>query len=986
MQAEVYEYFLQNQKELLICEDDKEAAACEQVLKFMGYATFCLPDFRASFGEDLRSYMGELAGISTALSAFYKTSDKKILISPVRTILNKLPAASHLRPLNIKFGSELNLSELKEEILRLGYDVRDIVESMGEVSFRGEIIDVFSVGSESAVRILLDGETVESIRRFDVATQKSEKDELAQAEIAPFLANLSEDEFESVSEKISRADSDALARDLGSLGFWFIEDFVDYTSAFDCILLHEIKKDEIFSERNLDFLDAIEVLPAARKFKDLAVTPSQEFFEFHRSEAITLIARNDALLAPFDLGGFSNIEILREDFVVNLISAERIILSLNKATPKKRVRRSSLALDELNVGDFVVHEDHGIAKFNGLELIEVMGRSKEFVSLLYEGGDKLLLPVEYLNKIDRYVASGGAVSLDHLGRASFSKIKERVREKLFAIASKIIALAAKRELVRGLVIKNESADYAKFLSASGFNYTSDQQKAVGAILADLQSGKVMDRLLSGDVGFGKTEVAMNAIFACIRSGHSVLFFVPTTLLSSQHYATLSERFREFEIPVFKLDRFSSARQKSEITKRLQSGEAIVVVGTHSLLNLNPANLGLIIIDEEHKFGVKQKERLKEKSAASHLLSMSATPIPRSLNMALSSIKSYSTLLSPPQDRLDVRTFVKQWDEKIIKEAISRELRRGGQIFYVHNHIATMQSAKKKLLEILPSLKILILHSKIDAKTTEDEILKFVSGGYDLLLCTSIVESGIHMPRVNTIIVENADKFGIADLHQLRGRVGRSNKQGFCYFLIEDKTALTQDALKRLVALESNSFLGSGSVLAYHDLEIRGGGNLLGEAQSGHIEAIGYSLYLKMLEEEIGKLLSRKSAAASVELKISVNAFLNSEFIREDRLRLDLYRRLSKCAEASEVLEIFGEIEDRFGRADIYTKQFIDVMMIKVLATKLGLRVISSMDENILITLANGDKVRLKAQTRDDDDVINEILIYLRRELKNANLR
>ena len=417
MQAEVYEYFLQNQKELLICEDEKEAAACEQVLKFMGYAAFCLPDFRASFGEDLRSYMGELAGISTALSAFYKANGKKILISPVRTILNKLPAASHLRPLNIKFGSELSLSELKEEILRLGYDVRDIVESMGEVSFRGEIIDIFSVGSESAIRILLDGETVESIRRFDIATQKSEKDELVQVEIAPFLANLSEDEFESVSEKISRADSDALARDLGSLGFWFIEGFVDYVSAFDCVLLHEIKKDEIFSERNLDFLDAIEVLPAARKFKDLAVTPSQEFFEFHRSEAITLIARNDALLAPFDLGGFSNIEILREDFVVNLISAERIILSLNKASPKKRVRRSSLALDELNVGDFVVHEDHGIAKFNGLELIEVMGCSKEFVSLLYEDGDKLLLPVEYLNKIDRYVECAKS-SLRSLQRSS----------------------------------------------------------------------------------------------------------------------------------------------------------------------------------------------------------------------------------------------------------------------------------------------------------------------------------------------------------------------------------------------------------------------------------------------------------------------------------------------------------------------------------------------------------------------------------------
>ncbi|MBR4140918.1 MAG: DEAD/DEAH box helicase, partial [Campylobacter sp.] len=506
----------------------------------------------------------------------------------------------------------------------------------------------------------------------------------------------------------------------------------------------------------------------------------------------------------------------------------------------------------------------------------------------------------------------------------------------------------------------------------------DQEKAVSEIFADLKSGKVMDRLLSGDVGFGKTEVAMNAIFATIKSGYSALFFVPTTLLSSQHYATLSARFKDFDIPVFKFDRFTTTKQKSEILKKISEKEPLVCVGTHSLLNVNPANLGLIIIDEEHKFGVKQKEKLKEKSLNSHLLSMSATPIPRSLNMALSKIKTYSTLLTPPLDRQDIRTFVKEYDEKIIKEAILRELRRGGQVFFVHNHIASIEKTKKELLKILPNLRILVLHSKIDAKTTEDEILKFMDKKYDLMLCTSIVESGIHMPSVNTIIIESANKFGIADLHQLRGRVGRSDKQGFCYFLIDDKSELSSDALKRLVALESNSFLGSGSVLAYHDLEIRGGGNLVGEAQSGHIEAIGYSLYLKMLEDEINKLMNQKNVASEVELKISVNAFLNSDFIPHDRLRLDIYRRLSKCEDTAGVYEIFGEIEDRFGRADIYTKQFIDLMVIKVLAQNCGIKAISSMDENILITQSNGEKIRLKARTRDDDDVLDEILSYLRK--------
>ena len=351
-------------------------------------------------------------------------------------------------------------------------------------------------------------------------------------------------------------------------------------------------------------------------------------------------------------------------------------------------------------------------------------------------------------------------------------------------------------------------------------------------------------------------------------------------------------------------------------------------------------------------------------------------------MALSSVKSYSVLQTPPSSRLDVRTSVREWDEKVLKEAILREIKRGGQVFYIHNHIATMPQAAKELKEILPSLRILQLHSKIDATTTENEMMKFQNGEYDLLLSTSIVESGIHMPNVNTIIIENANKFGMADLHQLRGRVGRSDKQAYCYFLVEDKNALNEDALKRLVALESNSFLGSGSVLAYHDLEIRGGGNLVGEAQSGHIEAIGYSLYIKMLEEEINKLLNKQNIESKkVDLKLSVNAFLNTELISEDRLRLELYRRLSKCEQVSEVYEIQSEIEDRFGKLDVYTKQFLDVIIIKILATNVGFKAISNAEQNIVLTAENDEKIRLKAKSKDDDDVINEILIFLRKDRK-----
>ena len=834
---------------------------------------------------------------------------------------------------------------------------------------------------DDPVRILLFGDEVESIRNYNTATQISNKNELSEAEIVPFIANLSKDEFEKVSQKIEDMQSDALVSDLNSLGFWAIDSFSDYLKEFDSKLVKKIDF-EIYDAPK-DKFKGIEILPEPKVYKDLEVTLNFDFFELNKSKNITVLSRNEGLFKGYELDGFANVKLEISPLVVNITSSDNIVVSLNKFEKKRRVKRSSLVVDELKVNDYVVHEDYGIGRFLGLEKIKVLGATKEFVVIAYQNDDKLLLPVEHLNLIDRYIAQNGSMAvLDRLGKANFAKIKEKVREKLFAIASKIVAMAAKRELIAGKILQKEDISYLNFVQDAGFSYTSDQQKAVNDIKDELKSGKVMDRLLSGDVGFGKTEVAMNAIFTCIKSGFSAFFFVPTTLLSSQHYKTLSQRFSKFGIKVFRLDRFSSAKEKSSLQKALKENEPIVCVGTHALLGVKAENLGLIVVDEEHKFGVKQKEQLKEISQNSHILSMSATPIPRSLNMALSKIKTYSILTTPPSSRLDVRTSVREWDEKVVKEAIMRELRRGGQTFYIHNHIADIEQTANELRKILPKLRILILHSKINAKVAEDEMMKFERGEYDLLLCTSIVESGIHLPNANTIIVENANKFGMADLHQLRGRVGRSDKQAYCYFLVEDKDAISKDALKRLVALEGNSFLGAGSVLAYHDLEIRGGGNIIGEAQSGHIEAIGYSLYLKMLEDEINKLLNQDSAKLDkIDLKLSVSAFLNQEFIREDRLRLEIYRRLSKCKEVSEIYEIQSELEDRFGKIDTFTKQFLDLIIIKILALKAGIKTISNSEQNILITKNDDEKIRLKSRSKDDDDVLAEILVYLRKDKK-----
>ena len=980
MQARIYEFFKthKNKFQILIVNDDKDAFKAHAAATYAGRECFVLPDFRAKNGDDLRAFNSELLDISKALSNFHlSTNPNKLIISPFRTILNKLPSANQLSVKTINFADTIDLKSFKDEMLAYGYTFVDIVESRGEIRISGDIIDIYSVADEWPCRILLDIDVVESIRRFDPATQKSISQEQSLV-ITPYVAALSSDEFETALENAQHIKSNALVNDLNSFGFWVIDGFVDYLEQFEAVKDIYLEFDEC--DMDTSKLDKLSTLPEAKIYRVFEGSINSELIGFHNDKKIEILSSNESAFRALGLELNSNLSFVSSELILNLISKDELIISLNQLGSRQKRRKASIVLDELKVGDFVVHSEYGIGKFAGLELICVLGNNKEFVVLTYQNDDRLLLPTEHLDMIDRYIAGSGAVvNLDKLGKASFAKLKQKVKEKLFIIASKIIALAAKRELIEGVKIDLNSAEFANFQMQAGFNYTSDQDRAVTAILEHLKSGKVMDMLLSGDVGFGKTEVAMNAIFACVKSGFQALFFVPTTLLCAQHYKSLYERLSRFDIDVRRLDRFSSTKDKARLLADLKDGKPLVVIGTHALLSVESANLGLIIIDEEHKFGVKQKEKLKEFSEHSHILSMSATPIPRSLNMALSSIKSYATLTTPPLDRLDVRTFVKEWDRSLIKEAIMREIRRAGQVFYLHNKIADMPSIERELKDILPTLKILTLHSKIDAKTSEEEMIKFANGDYDVLLCTSIVESGIHIPNANTIIIDEANKFGIADLHQLRGRVGRGSRQGFCYFLVEDKQSLSDEAVKRLVALESNSFLGSGALLAYHDLEIRGGGNLVGEAQSGHIEAIGYSLYLKMLEDEINALLNKENKKDSqVDIKLSVNAFLNSELISEDRLRLELYRRLSKCIDVSEVYEIGAEIEDRFGKLDIYTKQFLDIIVIKIMAAQQEFKHISSYEQNISLTKIDGTKVALKSSSKDDDDVLAEILTYLRK--------
>jgi len=988
-QARLFEYLEDESapRELVVCDSDEEAARLGDAARLAGFEACVLPDMRVSAGEDLRSYDVEIVRLLEALERFYeaqKAGKKRVLISPFRTLGLPFPEAAYFRRFTLEFGESIDVEGLKTKLYAWGYRFSDIVMSEGEVSFRGDIIDIFPRGSDTPVRISLFDTEIEQISPFDPGTQKRAKEELEAVEIPPAFLALDSEAYDALKARCEASVHDVFVKDVASLGLWHLGE-LGYMplSRFKAILARNLDSEleEFFSLHTpliarKDFV--LPVLPEATRWRDLEAVDAKKLIEAHPDKKVTILARNESVVRGSDIPlGDARISFVYSEGIVHLMSPQRLILSLNKPQKQKRVKKPTLVLDELKPGDYVVHETHGVGVFKGIEKREVLGATSEFVTIEYQGGDTLQIPVSNLEVIDRYVADSGTLPvMDKLGKSSFKRLKAKAKEKLFAIASQLINLSAQRLLQKGVVLKSDGdvgAELALFQAQAGFVYTEDQKRAIEEILAELASGRTMDRLLSADVGFGKTEVAMNAMFTAVKNGYQAMMIAPTTLLSAQHFKTLKARFDAWsDIRIAKLDRYTSAKEKKAVLAGLKEGTIDIVVGTHALLKAEFARLALVVVDEEHKFGVKQKEALKAMTANVHVLSMSATPIPRSLNLALSKIKTFSEILTPPLQRVGVRTFVKNYDEKVVKEAILRELRRGGQVFYVFNSIAHIEEKKRALLELLPDLRIAVLHSQISAAKTEEEMLKFEAGEYDVLLSTSIVESGIHLPNANTMIVDGADRFGIADLHQLRGRVGRGGKEGYCYFLVRDKEQLTDNAARRLLALESHSELGSGAVLAFHDLEIRGGGNIIGEAQSGHIKQIGYGLYLRMLEEAICELSGEiKEEERHVEMKLAVRAYLNEELIDEDRLRLELYRRLSQCESAGEVYEIAAEIEDRFGRLDEITRQFIEIMAMKVRAKALGISKISSYGDKVFIEYADEDKARevLPAPSKDDDDIV-----------------
>ncbi len=603
-------------------------------------------------------------------------------------------------------------------------------------------------------------------------------------------------------------------------------------------------------------------------------------------------------------------------------------------------------LQDLTPGAPVVHEQYGVGRYVGLQPMEVAGEAGEFLVLEYLGGDRIYVPVQSLHLVTRYTgAASESAPLHKLGTDQWARARRRAAEQIRDVAAELLDLYARRKAQRGLQLTFSEADYRTFAAAFPFDETADQADAIAQVLADLKSERPMDRIVCGDVGFGKTEVAMRAAFAAVQSGKQVAVLAPTTLLAQQHLTNFRDRFADWPVRIEGLSRFGNAKETRATLEGIEHGAVDIVIATHRLLHTHARfkDLGLLIVDEEQRFGVRDKERLQALRANVHVLTLTATPIPRTLNMALGGLRDLSLITTPPAERLAIKTFVIEWHGPTLREAALRELRRGGQIYFVHNEIRTIEKVAAEVRQLIPEASVRIGHGQMRERDLEQLMVDFYHRRFDLLLCTTIIESGIDVPTANTIIIDRADHMGLAQLHQLRGRVGRSHHRAYAYLIAPPRRALSGDAAKRLEAIESMEELGAGFALATHDLEIRGAGELLGEAQSGQMSEIGLALYLDLLEEAVAALKAGREPvldrplAAATEVELRLPAFLPEAYIADVPVRLGLYKRIAAAEEADALDGLTAELYDRFGPLPAPAQRLIRITKLKLTARALGIR-------------------------------------------------
>ncbi|MDX1660670.1 MAG: transcription-repair coupling factor, partial [Gemmatimonadota bacterium] len=904
------------------------------------------------------------------------------------------PAALETRLLKLEVGETVDREGLIERLVSMGFEREAMVSEVGTFSVRGGIVDVFGYRHADPIRIELWGDEVESIRVFDAGTQRS-VEPLERAEILP--ARERPEAVPRTSERRLETDRRAAesARELEPLARHLHPDtliVLDEPTRVRGVLedaWEEIERrhaeasqarivpppgdpwlDPTGFERSIEpfrRLDAAGLhLVEAGEERPTTRFSTREPEPVRRSvqRLVELLGENlDAGLAPVvlcdNLGQLERLEeILPDDLGVALAvgSLEAGFVDLDAALAvytdheiferRRRVRvtrrySAGEAMDHLtriSPGDFLVHLDYGIGRYEGLERLALHGEGEvEVLKIAYAEEEVLYLPVDQIHRVEKFVSEEGKTPTIHrLGTGRWERQKAKTKEAIAELADQLLELHAEREVRGGFAYSPDTEWQREMEAAFIWEDTPDQRAATEAVKRDMESERPMDRLVCGDVGYGKTEVAVRAAFKAVQDGKQVAVLVPTTVLATQHHETFSERLADFPVRIGILSRFNTPSEDAATLEAMAAGALDVVIGTHRLLSpdVEFADLGLVIVDEEQRFGVKHKERLRAIQSTVDVLTLSATPIPRTLQMSLMGIREMSLIETPPRDRTPIVTWVAEFDEGLVEEAIRREVDRGGQVFFVHNRVRSIDTVRRTVERLVPELTVAVAHGQMPERELEDVMLRFFHREVDVLVCTSIIESGLDVPSANTIVIHRADRFGLADLYQLRGRVGRSHHRAYCYLLTPSPGRLTPEAEKRLRTIEEHTDLGAGYRIALRDLEMRGAGNLLGADQSGFIAAVGFETYLRLLEETIAEMRGQETARPEPpEMAYEADAYLPDAYVPDDQQKLALYRRLSRLEEEDQIADFGRELEDRYGPLPEAAAHLLEAARLKALGTR-----------------------------------------------------
>lgn len=927
---------------------------------------------------------------STAQSAIRNPRSEipRILVTSIQSLLQPVPGRDVLAEATreIRVGATLDEQEFTKWLVARGGHATTAVELPGEFSLRGGILDIFPPDAVDPVRIELFGNDVESIRRFDVATQRSlgalesvgiTMLEPTASDRAHFTAYLPPETWFLLVEPNELAEEGKFYLDRMDRpqAFHSVRTTLDEVYKFPSVTAAGVPSGSMEQTAHLEFESVERFSGDIAKVRDELDKVSLGHAVFIVCETEAEIERLSELFkaSPQSKGdrplfsdsannGSEPVDgkkgtVPELHFVVGhleagfrivpqrvaLVSAGELFQRQDLARTTRR--RQSRAIDsflELRQGDLVVHLAHGIGRYRGLKLLEKEGRAEEHLEIEYHGGTKIYVPSAKIELVQKYVGGkgSGAVPLAHIGGAAWVRQKQAAEKAVTDLAADMIELQAQRDLRPGIAFPADTEWQREFDAQFPYQETPDQLTSIADIKHDMQQQRPMDRLLCGDVGFGKTELAIRAAFKAVDAGYQVAVLVPTTVLAEQHRRTFSARMAEFPFQIEALSRFCTAKEQKDILQRAADGSLDILIGTHRMASpdVKFANLGLLIIDEEQRFGVEVKEKLKALRATVDVLTMTATPIPRTLHMSLLGVRAISNLETPPADRLAVETRVTRFSDDLVRHAIMRELNRGGQIYFVHNRIQDIQAVAARLNRIVPEARIDIGHGQMAEHQLEDVMLKFVRGETDILLSTTIVESGLDIPNANTMFIDDADRYGLADLHQLRGRVGRYKHRAYCYLLVDENRHLSPEAARRLRAIEEFSQMGAGFALAMRDLELRGAGNILGTQQSGHIAMVGYELYCALLEKavrELKKLPPRDTIDVNVDLP--GEAYLPRGYVPDMRTKIDLYRRLARLTTEEAVSDFAFELTDRFGPLPAPVEHLLELARLRIWAHGWGVR-------------------------------------------------